>query len=83
MSSFTFLILWVAFWLLRLRSAAKKQTFQGSGVKAPSFLRYASELAALPLLLRGWPLKIPNIIPASLLANSVSTLACNQRPCDR
>ena len=37
MSSFKFLIIRVAFWLLRLRSAGKKQAFQGSGVKAPSF----------------------------------------------
>ena len=38
--------------LLRIRSATKKQAFQGSGVKAPTFLRYASELAspALPIL---------------------------------
>ena len=38
--------------MLRIRSATKKQAFQGSGVKAPTFLRYAPELAspALPIL---------------------------------
>ena len=38
--------------MLRIRSATKKQAFQGSGVKAPAFLRYAPELAspALPIL---------------------------------
>ena len=38
--------------MLRLRSATKNQAFQGSGVKAPPFLRYATELAspALPIL---------------------------------
>ena len=48
----SFFIFWVAFLLLRIRSATKKQAFQGSGVKAPTFLRYASELAspALPIL---------------------------------
>ena len=48
----SFFIFWVAFLLLRIRSATKKQAFQGSGVKAPAFLRYAPELAspALPIL---------------------------------
>ena len=48
----SFFIFWVAFLLLRIRSATKKQAFQGSGVKAPTFLRYAQELAspALPIL---------------------------------
>ena len=48
----SFFIFWVAFLLLRIRSATKKQAFQGSGVKAPTFLRYAPELAspALPIL---------------------------------
>ena len=38
--------------MLRLRSATKNQAFQGSGVKAPPFLRYATELASpsLPIL---------------------------------
>ena len=38
--------------MLRLHSATKNQAFQGSGVKAPTFLRYATELAspALPIL---------------------------------
>ena len=42
----------MAFLLLRIRSATKKQAFQSSGVKAPAFLRYAPELAspALPIL---------------------------------